>query len=86
MLIGIGVNYIVSKKFISAEGGIKRIVWMPSELKQKLRNKLEKRSQEEGLPDLLEKIADETNTTDLAELVNFLAEKKHPALEMGEMI
>ena len=31
--IGVGKAYITSRKFISAEGGIRRIVWMPKDLK-----------------------------------------------------
>jgi acetyl-CoA synthase len=83
--IGIGINYVVSKKFISADGGIKRIVWMPKELKEKLREQLEARANEAGVSDLLDKICTDENATDLGEVANFLAEKNHPALSMGEM-
>ena len=83
--IGIGINYIVSKKFISADGGIKRIVWMPKEMKEKLRGQLEERANEAGASDLLDKICTDENTTDFVELANYLAEKNHPALTMGEM-
>ncbi len=31
--IGVGKQYLVSKKFIQADGGFKRIVWIPKELK-----------------------------------------------------
>ncbi len=32
--MGHGKHFIVSKKFMKAEGGIERIVWMPKELKE----------------------------------------------------
>ena len=84
--IGIGKNYLSSKKFISADGGLKRLVWMPSHLKGELRDTLQKRSEEEGMPDLLDKIADETKATSIEELVEYLTSVNHPALEMGEMV
>jgi len=84
--LGIGKLYIVSKKFISAEGGLKRIIWMPRELKELLGDKLKKRCQELGQPDLIEKIADETVATTSEELMNFLQKVKHPALEMESLI
>jgi acetyl-CoA synthase len=73
--IGIGTLYIISKKFILAEGGLKRVVWLTTNIKNKISEQLRKRSQEIGVPDLLEKIADESVTTDLGELANWLAEK-----------
>lgn len=84
--LGVGKLYIASKKFISAEGGLKRIVWMPKDLKELLSDKLKKRCQELGDPDLIDKIADETVATTSEELLKFLAEKKHPALEMEALL
>ncbi|MCK9604453.1 MAG: acetyl-CoA decarbonylase/synthase complex subunit alpha/beta [Candidatus Omnitrophica bacterium] len=83
---GIGKLYILSKKFISAEGGLKRLVWMPKELKGLLGDRLKKRCEEIGEPDLLEKIADETIATTSEELMKFLEEVKHPALTMPALI
>jgi acetyl-CoA synthase len=83
--IGIGTNYIVSRKFLSAEDGIKRLVWMPSGLKDRLREGIAERASEAGVPDLPGLIADETVTTDLAALVEFLTAKNHPALSMGDL-
>jgi len=59
--LGVGKIYLTSKKFISADGGLRRVVWMPKELKEQLAEKLAKRCQEIGEPDLISKIADETN-------------------------
>jgi len=80
--MGVGRLYIVSKKFISADGGLKRLVWMPKELKAALNAKLKKRCEEEGMPDFFDKIADETNAVESEALVEFLQEKNHPALTM----
>ena len=84
--LGVGKLYITSKKFIAAEGGLARLVWMPKELKEVLRDKLTKRCQEIGQPDLLERIADETVATTSEELLDYLNKQKHPALTMGPLI
>ncbi|MCX6355374.1 MAG: acetyl-CoA decarbonylase/synthase complex subunit alpha/beta [Candidatus Aureabacteria bacterium] len=84
--LGIGTRYILSKKFISAEGGLKRIVWMTKEIKEKLGEELKSRCEEIGERDLLEKIADETVTIDPGELLQFLKKVKHPALEMEPLL
>lgn len=84
--LGVGKLYILSKKFISAEGGLKRVVWMPKELKEILADKLKKRAQEIGQPDLLDKIADETVAVSSDELLAFLEKVGHPALSMEAII
>ena len=84
--LGVGRLYVVSKKFISADGGLFRMVWMPKALKEFLGEKLKARAQELGDPDFLDKIADETNTSDATELMEWLAEKGHPALTMPSLI
>jgi len=80
--MGVGRLYIVSRKFILADGGLKRLVWLPKELKEALSAKLKKRCEEEGVPDLFDKIADETVAEDAESLVKFLQEKNHPAMTM----
>jgi len=84
--IGVGKLYLTSKKFISAEGGLGRIVWMPKELKDVLQVKIEQRAQALGLSDFFGKIADETNALTLEELIEFLSTHKHPALSMPALI
>ncbi len=84
--LGVGKLYIASKKFISAEGGLKRVVWMPKELKEILSVKLKKREEELGMPGLIDKIADETNTTALEGLLDFLKTVNHPAQDMESII
>ncbi|MFH1782353.1 MAG: acetyl-CoA decarbonylase/synthase complex subunit alpha/beta [Candidatus Omnitrophota bacterium] len=80
--MGVGRLYLTSKKFISAEGGLKRLVWMPKELKVALKEKLEKRCKEIGDPDLINKIADESVAANMEELLPFLEKVGHPALIM----
>ena len=84
--MGIGRNFITSKKFLAGDGGIKRIVWMTKNLKESLRETLGKRAAEEGVPDLLDKIADEDVCEDSEKLLEFLAGVNHPALEMEPIL
>jgi acetyl-CoA synthase len=84
--LGIGRQFIVSKKFISADGGFRRIVWMPKMLKDEMRDKLIERATELGDPDFIDKIADETVATTAEELLQFLEKVQHPALKMSPMM
>jgi len=84
--MGIGRNFIVSKKFLAGDGGLKRIVWMTKNLKESLKEAFDKRATEEGAVGLLEKIADETICEDSEKLLEFLAGVGHPALEMEPML
>jgi acetyl-CoA synthase len=84
--VGVGRLYLTSRKFISAEGGLRRLVWMPQELKNAIRPRLEERAKELGLPDLVDKIADETVATDTATLLAHLQQVSHPALEMEPLM
>jgi acetyl-CoA synthase len=85
--VGHSKHYISSKKFISAEGGISRIVWMPTALKEEVGKALSSRAEEAGLNGLefLDKIADETNATTEEEVLEFLTKSGHPALAMDPM-
>jgi acetyl-CoA synthase len=80
--VGHSKYYITSRKFLNAEGGIKRLVWMPTLLKEQIRESFNQRAAEIGMPDLLDRIADETVGTTEEEIINFLTEKQHPALTM----
>lgn len=84
--MGVGRLYLISKKFISADGGIKRIVWITKELKEALGEKLKKRCEEEGDPNLINKIADESVATTAEELLPYLEKVGHPALKMPSLI
>ena len=84
-VMGVGKYYLVSKKFISADGGFKRVVWMSSFLKETMAEELKAVCEREGDPDLLDKIADERVATTVEELLPFLEEKGHPALTMDPL-
>ncbi len=84
--LGVGKLYLLSKKFISSEGGLKRLVWLPKELKDLLGDRLRKRAAEIGEPDLIDKIADETVAVNSEELVEYLNKVGHPALTMGPLV
>jgi acetyl-CoA synthase len=84
--MGIGVNFIASKKFLYGDGGIKRIVWMPKALKERIKEEFQKRAEESGIPDLLDRIADEDTCEDPEKLVKYLTQAGHPALEMQPML
>jgi acetyl-CoA synthase len=84
-VMGVGKFYLTSPKFISADGGFKRIVWMSSVLKEMMAEEFKVVAQREGDPDLLEKIADERNVTTVDELLTWLAEHEHPAMTMEPM-
>jgi acetyl-CoA synthase len=84
--LGVGRQYITSEKFISAEGGFKRIVWMPKELKDSLESQLKKRGESIGIPDFFDKIADETVGTTEDEVLAFMQKVGHPALEMESIL
>jgi acetyl-CoA synthase len=85
--IGHSKHYISSKKFIAAEGGIVRIVWMPTMLKQEIRDSLIQRAQELGLggEKFLDMIADETSTVTEEEVLEFITKASHPVTSMEPM-
>jgi acetyl-CoA synthase len=85
-VMGHGKFYILSPKFISADGGFKRVVWMSSVLKEQMAEQLKEVAEREGDPDLIDKIADERICTDVEGLVKHLQEKNHPALTMEAML
>ncbi|HZK52665.1 MAG TPA: acetyl-CoA decarbonylase/synthase complex subunit alpha/beta [Desulfosporosinus sp.] len=85
--MGIGRTYLVSKKFIPADGGLARIIWMPKELKEFLREDLIERFTEEGLgADFIDKIADETVGTSVEEIIPFLEENGHPCFALESLM
>lgn len=80
--IGHSKHYIGSQKFISAEGGAKRIVWMNKALKEEMAPVLEEIGKKEGVEDFIHKIADETVAITEEEVLEFISKKNHPALAM----
>ncbi len=85
--MGHGRHFIASRKFISAEGGIERIVWMPKELKDDIASRLNKTAKEVfGIENFTDMICDETIATDSEGVIAFLTEKGHPALNMDPIM
>ncbi|MHA1298968.1 MAG: CO dehydrogenase/CO-methylating acetyl-CoA synthase complex subunit beta [Candidatus Helarchaeota archaeon] len=71
--VGIGVEYMRSPKFFQADGGWNRIVWMPTYLKDRVK---------ENIPgDVVDKIATESEANDLDSLKDFLKSKDHPVVK-----
>jgi acetyl-CoA synthase len=84
--VGHGKYNLTQRKWIAGDGGIKRLVWMPKHLKEELAERLKKRSEEIGIPDFVDMIADETVGTSEEEILPFLEEKGHPALSMDPIL
>ena len=82
--MGHGKHFIASKKFIAAEGGMGRIVWLPKLLKDQMRDRIDATAKElYGVDNFTDMIADETICTEDPEaLMNYLAEVGHPVLSM----
>jgi acetyl-CoA decarbonylase/synthase complex subunit beta len=67
---GIAIEYMRSKKFLRADGGWNTIAWLPSSVKNRVK---------ESIPaELVDKIATEQDVTDLDALSKFLKDKGHP--------
>jgi len=84
--VGIGKLYISSPKFISAEGGIERVVWMPKALKEEVGDRLREQLKKMGKEDLFDKIATEEDAESPEELLEFLTKVEHPALTMEALL
>jgi acetyl-CoA synthase len=84
--VGHGKYNICQRKFISAEGSLLRMVWMPKMLKEEIADRLNARAEELGVPNLIDMIADETVGVTEEEILPFLQEKGHPALTMESIL
>ena len=84
--VGHGKYNICQRKFMSADGGLLRMVWMPKMLKEEIADRLKARGEELGVPNLPDMIADETVGTTEEEILPFLQEKGHPALTMEPIL
>jgi acetyl-CoA synthase len=83
--MGCGKGYISSPKFLSAEGGHPRLVWMPAELERLLGPRLRELAAEAGYPELLDKVATEQVATSPDEIRAHMERVGHPALSMPDM-
>jgi len=70
---GISFEYMRSPKFLQADGGWNRIVWMPESAKERVKDFIPK--------ELVDKIATEKDVSTVAELKAFLQEKGHPVVK-----
>ncbi|MBW1916553.1 MAG: CO dehydrogenase/CO-methylating acetyl-CoA synthase complex subunit beta [Deltaproteobacteria bacterium] len=77
---------ICQRKFILGDGGLLRMVWMPTSLKEEIGERLRKRGEELGYPNLIDMIADETVGVTEDEIYPYLEEKGHPALKMESIL
>ncbi len=84
--VGHGKYNITQRKFLSAEGGILRVVWMPKMLKEEIKERFAKRAEDLGVPDLLDRIADESVGETEEAILPFLEQKQHPALTMDPIL
>ncbi|MBU4414137.1 MAG: CO dehydrogenase/CO-methylating acetyl-CoA synthase complex subunit beta [Desulfobacteraceae bacterium] len=84
--LGVSKHYICSRKFLMAEGGLKRVVWLPKMLKEELAERMKPICEEMGIPDFPDMIADETIGTTEEEILPFLEEKGHPAFTMDPLM
>ena len=84
--VGHSKHNITQGKFILGDGGLLRMVWMPKMLKEELKDRIDARGKDMGVPDLYDKIADETVGMTEEEILPFLQEKGHPALTMDPLV
>lgn len=71
-LIGIAIEYMRSPKFLQADGGWKRVVWFPANIKERVKDAIP--------PDLLDKIATENDAKSMEDLKKFLETRDHPVV------
>jgi len=77
---------ITQGKFIKGDGGLLRMVWMPKILKEEIKERIIKRGEALGVPDLYDMIADETVGITEEEIMPFLEKVGHPALKMDPIV
>ncbi len=70
---GLSIEYMRSPRFMVADGGWDRVVWMPMEIKERIKDFMP--------PEIVSKIATEDEVSSLDELKTFLKEQGHPIVE-----
>ncbi len=80
--IGHSKHYVSSNKFISAEGGGKRIVWMNRGLKEEMEEVIRKIGEREGLESFFDMIADETVAETEEEVLGALADLRAVGVDL----
>ncbi|MDY7018916.1 MAG: CO dehydrogenase/CO-methylating acetyl-CoA synthase complex subunit beta [Chloroflexota bacterium] len=71
--LGTGLEQLRSPKFIQADGGLARIVWMPKALKERFKESLEEKG-------LFDKMPTEDDVKNVDELTEYLEKVGHPWL------
>jgi len=70
---GLSIEYMRSPKFLQADGGWDRVVWMPQEIRERI---------SEYMPaEIMPKIATEEDVSSLDQLKDWLKSKDHPIVE-----
>lgn len=82
--LGVSKLFLLSRKFLQSEGGIKRVVWMPSKLKEYVKNNIDYEITGIGR-DFFDKVADETTASGLTQVVEYLKQKNHPVISMDPL-
>ncbi|HOS59477.1 MAG TPA: acetyl-CoA decarbonylase/synthase complex subunit alpha/beta, partial [Syntrophorhabdaceae bacterium] len=77
---------ITQRKFLIGDGGLLRLVWMPKRLKEEIRERLQKRADELGIPNFVDMIADETIAKTEEEVLECITMKGHPCLTMESIL
>lgn len=75
---GLSIEYMRSKKFLQADGGWNIVVWLPVELKERVKDAIPK--------ELFELIATEKDVSTPDELRKFLEERHHPIVERWKKV
>jgi len=70
---GISIEYMRSPKFLAADGGWKRVVWMPASVKERVADFIPK--------EIVDKIATENEAKTVDNLKIFLKDRGHPIVE-----
>jgi len=84
--LGVGRLYLSSPKFLSADGGVKRLIWMPKDLKEGIRERFQQEAERVGEPDLWDKIATEEDAATEEEVAEHLAKVGHPAAALAPLM
>ncbi len=77
---------VTQGKFLVGDGGLLRMVWMPKSLKEEIKDRINKRGEALGYPNLYDMIADETVGITEEEIMPFLQKVGHPALSMPSLL
>ena len=74
---GVSIEYLRSPKFLQVDGGWNRIVWMPSSIKERVKDYIP--------ADVVDKISTEENVETIDQLKEFLEHQNHPVLERWQV-